>query len=307
MDPVTTAALISGGAQLIGSGTNAAIQGRMNRKTREFSEKMYGVQRQDALTDWNAQNQYNHPAQQMQRLREAGLNPHLVYGKGADNTAAMVRSSSNQSYSPIAPRMDTNIVGDTFNRYYQLKKQQADTDQVQALTKVAQQETLLKAAQTANTIQGTATNKFQLESSQKLLDGIISKQALENQTLSQNLSLNLQRNEREQLANSSNVALTMQKILTEQAARKKYDPEIQLLRQNLENHKTQNELNKLDLQWRNMGITPHDPFYFRLMGDFIKGGSDQPRTAPNFGINQKNYEQIEAKRLIENWSKNRKK
>lgn len=31
---------------------------------------------------WNAMNAYNHPVEQMKRLREAGLNPLLVYGSG---------------------------------------------------------------------------------------------------------------------------------------------------------------------------------------------------------------------------------
>lgn len=32
---------------------------------------------------WNAMNAYNHPKEQMKRLREAGLNPLLVYGNGS--------------------------------------------------------------------------------------------------------------------------------------------------------------------------------------------------------------------------------
>lgn len=36
-----------------------------------------------AMLSWNLANDYNHPLQQMQRLREAGLNPLLVYGSGS--------------------------------------------------------------------------------------------------------------------------------------------------------------------------------------------------------------------------------
>lgn len=36
---------------------------------------------------WNIQNAYNDPSAQMQRLRNAGLNPNLVYGKGATTVA----------------------------------------------------------------------------------------------------------------------------------------------------------------------------------------------------------------------------
>ena len=47
--------------------------------------------RQNALADWNRQNAYNAPAQQMQRFKEAGLNPNLIYKQ--TNEAAPVRST----------------------------------------------------------------------------------------------------------------------------------------------------------------------------------------------------------------------
>jgi hypothetical protein len=48
-------------------------------------------QRQDAANlqntqFWNMQNKYNTPQSQMARLKEAGLNPALIYGSGATNT-----------------------------------------------------------------------------------------------------------------------------------------------------------------------------------------------------------------------------
>lgn len=55
--------------------------------------------RQWALQDWNRQNAYNSPAQQMQRFKEAGLNPNLIYTQ--QNTAAPVRSTD-----AIAPKLD---------------------------------------------------------------------------------------------------------------------------------------------------------------------------------------------------------
>lgn len=36
-----------------------------------------------AMTAWNLANDYNHPVQQMERLKLAGLNPLLVYGSGS--------------------------------------------------------------------------------------------------------------------------------------------------------------------------------------------------------------------------------
>ena len=44
--------------------------------------------REHDVNMWNQQNQYNTPQQQMQRLTEAGLNPHLMYGQGNTGNAA---------------------------------------------------------------------------------------------------------------------------------------------------------------------------------------------------------------------------
>jgi len=52
-----------------------------------------------ALQDWERQNAFNSPKQQMQRYKEAGLNPNLIYTQS--NTAAPVRSTD-----AIAPKLD---------------------------------------------------------------------------------------------------------------------------------------------------------------------------------------------------------
>ena len=55
--------------------------------------------RQNALADQRALNLYNSPAQQMQRFKEAGLNPNLIYKQ--TNEGAAVRSTD-----AIAPKID---------------------------------------------------------------------------------------------------------------------------------------------------------------------------------------------------------
>jgi hypothetical protein len=55
--------------------------------------------RKYALQDWNRQNAYNTPAQQMQRFKEAGLNPNLIYKQ--TNEAGPVRSTDF-----VAPKLD---------------------------------------------------------------------------------------------------------------------------------------------------------------------------------------------------------
>lgn len=85
--PITEA-----GAALIGSGISAAAQlGSSvvkNRKSFKYSKKLAEFQNDINLRNWNLQNAYNSPQSQMARLKQAGLNPNLVYQNGGASTAA---------------------------------------------------------------------------------------------------------------------------------------------------------------------------------------------------------------------------
>jgi len=96
--------LIAAGASLAGSAINAGSQSATNQSQLSYSREMYDKQRADALADWNRQNEYNSPAAQMIRFKEAGLNPNLIYGQ--QTQSPVVRSSSVEGYSPRAPQVD---------------------------------------------------------------------------------------------------------------------------------------------------------------------------------------------------------
>ncbi len=70
------AAGISAGSGIIGS----MLTNRANRKMAKY-------QTQVNLDMWNRNNEYNTPANQMARLTDAGLNPHLMYGQGTTGNA----------------------------------------------------------------------------------------------------------------------------------------------------------------------------------------------------------------------------
>lgn len=82
---------------------------------------------------WNLQNQYNDPSAQMQRLRNAGLNPNLVYGGG--NVAGLTTSNAPQISAPeySAPSMGRpetpqsrtfDRVMDAMSKYQQVRNQE---------------------------------------------------------------------------------------------------------------------------------------------------------------------------------------
>lgn len=73
-----------------------------------FGKKSSKKQRQWDLAMWNLQNQYNHPANVMKRLKDAGLNPALMYGSGSAGMglSSSAPSGSGRFYTEEAPDLD---------------------------------------------------------------------------------------------------------------------------------------------------------------------------------------------------------
>lgn len=138
IDPVT-GTLITAGVSGLVSGGNSYAQGRMNKKTREFSREMYAKQKQDNLDYWHMQNDYNDPQSQMQRLKDAGLNPNMVYGASAPgNSSGQVHSATPPAWSPKAPQFD---VGSPLASYFNIATQSATLDNIKATNTKIQAET----------------------------------------------------------------------------------------------------------------------------------------------------------------------
>ena len=68
------------------------------KKNRQFQEKMYKQQVEDAKNLWLMQQNFNLPSAQVQRLKDAKLNPLLMYGEGGASLTA-----SSQPQLPSAP------------------------------------------------------------------------------------------------------------------------------------------------------------------------------------------------------------
>ena len=69
------------------------------------------------LENWHRQNKYNHPLEQMQRLKEAGLNPNMIYGNSpgsaVGNAGSAVHASKAAPYSfenPVLPGFQTGQI-----------------------------------------------------------------------------------------------------------------------------------------------------------------------------------------------------
>lgn len=147
-----TAALIGAGASALTAGGSALVAGKMNKRAVAFQREMWEKQGQRELEYWHMQNQYNLPIEQMKRLKDAGLNPNLVYGSGADAQAAPLRAGG----APNMPSQMSEAID--FSSIAQMalatKQIQANIDRTQA--------------ETDRIRQGTAIGQFELEAMREI-------------------------------------------------------------------------------------------------------------------------------------------
>lgn len=172
--PQATAA----GGNLFNRRMNQHAADEAYKKNIKRDDFVYQRSRTDALADWDRNNAYNSPMQQMQRLREAGLNPNLIYGKGADNTAAMVRSNE----APTSELMTVNQadVKNTLMEAAAMTKIAAETDNLYKQNALLQAQKLNVDANTSNTLTGEAKLAFDLELQKELRQTHIEREGLKN-------------------------------------------------------------------------------------------------------------------------------
>jgi len=248
--------------------------GTANKKTREWNEKMQALQRQQAIEDWNRQNEYNHPSAQMARLREAGLNPHLVYGKGADNTSAPVRSTESKSLNYGVPNLTraTDVLAQ--NNNLALGKAQVDNLRVQQT--VAAQDAILKSMQTSQIAANTAKTKQETSQAASLFTGSMEAQKLMLQKTAQDIFLASEANRRadtqqtqQLLIGSQSLRESAERILKSKAERENLGIQGQKTASEIENLLNSYELQQMDIKMRKDGITPSDPYYIRWLQNFL--------------------------------------
>lgn len=151
---------------VIASGINAAAGIGGNILNNYYNKK--NVARQNEYNErlYHYDNWYNSPEQQVQRLKEAGLNPNLVYGTG---------STSNVSRGPVKSADMTNIGGpldnvantvrDSLLMYQDARMREAQIDNVQAQTENTKART---ATESVNQVLKTVTGSKIKEETRQL-------------------------------------------------------------------------------------------------------------------------------------------
>lgn len=117
--------ILNTGASVLGGLLGAFSTGRNIKKqaqyNRELADRQYGHQ----LDMWNKMNAYNAPTKQMERFKDAGLNPHLIYGQGNAGNASTLPQYQEQAPDFSSRRLpDPSGMIATYNQL-QLAKENA--------------------------------------------------------------------------------------------------------------------------------------------------------------------------------------
>jgi hypothetical protein len=272
-----TAGIISGAANLVGQGINYAATSSINQATQTWNEKMYGQQRMDALADWMRQNEYNSPAAQMRRLKEAGLNPHLVYGGGANSVSQPIRSTDAKSWNPQVPQVDLGSVArQGLYTAYDLQMKDAQKDQLAENTRLLKDKQLETQAKAAGILATTARTNQQYKQSDQLFGYVLEQAKLNNSNTRAMIDGTLTKNEQLKALFQPTVQKAVEEVLKLRLDNAKIPSEKRLIEQQIINLKSDNEIKKLDQQIKQYeinlnknGVQKNDNIILRQVAGYV--------------------------------------
>lgn len=252
---------------------------RVNREQQRYNEKWYNRQLTDNINLWRMQNEYNAPSAQMQRFRDAGLNPNLIYSQGNPGNAAQL---SRPDVQPTQFRMPQSSFADvgrsSLDSIYDIQLKQAQVDNLRAQNSVIKQDALLKSALTRSTLTGEEQKRFDLNFASEMREVSADYAREKNRNLKVQTDYTIDRNIREALMNASNLAEATSRIESMKVQRAKTQQEINQIRQQIRILKQDETIKQLEIDLRKAGINPNDPTYVRILGrvltDFFDGNMD---------------------------------
>lgn len=138
-------AILDFGLGLLGSGFDYLFGSAQQKRQNEFNAEQAQLNRdfqtsereasqQWNLEQWQRENEYNSPVQQMARMKEAGINPNVAIGQLANNGSGSVRTSPQSGASASSVGMFSSGFGQAFQRYNESRLINSQIDKTDAET-----------------------------------------------------------------------------------------------------------------------------------------------------------------------------
>lgn len=154
-------AILGGVSDLVGGFLNRTSQKKQNERNYQFTQEQNRINREWQEQMWNKTNAYNSPAQQMARFKEAGLNPHLIYGQGNPGNATMASQPTQQT-----PRVEREDYPNPFTggfkalqTYISNRKIQAETSNLETTNRAIETGINKTNSEIAQVLANTAKTK----------------------------------------------------------------------------------------------------------------------------------------------------
>lgn len=281
-------AAVGAGAGLLGQGINAVFNKAANRRNQRLAQEAYTRQRQDNLSDWERENAYNHPSEQMKRLKEAGLNPNLVYGNGATATGGSI-TSAKQDVPDTKPAEFQ--LGGIVQQFVQTIQMQQQTDNLREINKnlVLQQErnrldNWLKGVNIDRAERALSMDDLKLAAMPKNIELGQAGMALKNTQIAEQTKYTIDENQRRALLTSQSLAEGIKRLLQMDLQRSKTEAETRQINAAIESIKRDTTIKDWEIELNQRGFTKSDPVWIRtanVVYDKIKnqfGFDEPPRT-----------------------------
>lgn len=239
--------------QWITNERNIAFQQQVNQQNMDWNREM-----------WDKTNEYNSPAMQMARFKAAGLNPHLIYGQGTIAQQPHEPNLTAPSADPLPIDTSVNEIGQGFmaaaQNYVANRKQQTEVDNLKKTQDVMDAQITNTNAQTANTLATTARTTQQTQQAADLWTNTVA-------TAEANLrNTGLQGDSIEQQIRASKTGQRLSEAQIQSAAQsiQESTARIDLLRQQGETNRLDQEVKKLDIKLKELGLQPSDSPLLRI-------------------------------------------
>lgn len=264
--PFPVAAAIAAGAQLAGTGVNAIQQGSANRKNRAFTEYMYNKQVQTNRDFWDAQNQYNSPEAVMNRNRKAGLNPNfgLVEGQGGA-PAGSISSPDVGNFKYESPRSGEGIAaaGNRIAEYQMFERNrlvneglELDNANKATQNELYNQDLIIK--QFNSQIRGIDFT-FHEGMKKQQMDAL----DISNKQGRANLTYTFNEEQRRAATNAQSLKEAVARVLSLEVGAEE-------AKQRIANLKKDEEIKRIEIQMRNLGVQPGSNDWIYTVGMFIR-------------------------------------